>query len=269
MADGGLFEALYGNPPPPYSPRLIGFVDILGWTALTRDPKETDLALVENGLAALKWTEEMEQQRRGDFEERAFPWGTSIRRTNFSDCTVFSCSPLFYEAWWLTRRIRYECEGLLHAGHYTRGAIALGNVRHDEGTVYGPGLIEAIHLERSVAVYPRIVVTDSAAQILAVQRPSPDSDEGWSPLVQDADGLSFLELFRRERDGTRLPLIKESAAQIREMVVGDLTRTRDASQKPYSDQCVALNHRAKFSWMLRYVDGVLADPTMTVPEPKK
>jgi hypothetical protein len=124
--------------------------------------------------------------------------------------------------------------------------------------IAGKALIEAHNLERSVAVYPRIVVSDRAAPLMTLPPRQGESPSGPAQTQVDTDGLQFLEPFPVEPNGGRLAHVKEMAVAIRENVSADHERTLNPEN--YSNHCVALNHRAKYSWMQRYLDGIINAP---------
>ena len=109
--------------------------------------------------------------------------GWSLFESQFSDTLVFLCVPTPTETSILVERTRDFCTMLLYEGIYTRGGIALGNARHDATAVFGPAVVEA-HRSEQTAAYPRILVSDGAAPLLA------------GAIRDDFDGLRFLDLFQ-------------------------------------------------------------------------
>jgi hypothetical protein len=59
----------------------------------------------------------------------------------------------------------------LRLGFLVRGAIAIGNLYHAGGVVFGEALVEATTLEAQTAVYPRIVLSASATHIFRANTP--------------------------------------------------------------------------------------------------
>jgi len=78
---------------------------------------------------------------------------------------------------------------LLERGLLCRGGIAYGWHYSAEGFVFSQGLIEAYHLESSVARYPRIVVSSDLLSILEYA-----DDVDWGvPLMVEDDGAVFVD----------------------------------------------------------------------------
>ncbi len=217
---------------PGYGPRLLAHIDLLGWEELTRKPDASTLDRVASCQHLI------EKSLRGAAVSRSQP-GWSMFESQYSDTVVFSCVPTPTEASALIERTRDFCAMLLYEGlHLTRGGIALGNARHDAGAVFGPAVIEAYRLEKTAA-YPRILVSDGAAPLLA------------GATRDDFDGLRFLDIFQSGYSGL------EWGRSIRTAVEAELARTRDLAK--YSDPATALNHRAKYGWVLRHIDAFLAE----------
>jgi hypothetical protein len=74
----------------------------------------------------------------------------------------------------------------------------------------------------------------------------------------DFDGLPILDMFGFVPNGMRSRATHDRARQVKTIVEQDLARTRDPVA--CTNHVVALNRRAKYAWMLRYLESVLADP---------
>ena len=46
----------------------------------------------------------------------------------------------------------------------TRGGIAVGQMVHNQEIAFGPALVEAVELEQTTAIYPRVIMTDKSYQ---------------------------------------------------------------------------------------------------------
>ena len=55
---------------------------------------------------------------------------------------------------------------VLGYGYLMRGAIVEGDFYHDEKFVYGKALVEAVNIEESVAIYPRIIIQKQIQELL-------------------------------------------------------------------------------------------------------
>ena len=71
----------------------------------------------------------------------------------------------------------------LRIGLLIRGGLSFRQMYHQEGVVFGEAMVDAHSLEKTAAVYPRIVVSE---RVLAkLERTTPDPIQ---TLLQDADG---------------------------------------------------------------------------------
>ncbi len=248
--------------PPVFETRLIAYVDVLGWSELIQSPRDSEEVMrkIFAGTSNLEGATWAEGQRRSDFRDAKIPFGETIAVSYFSDTIVYSCVPDPDEASWVAAGVQRMCGNLLTRGHYTRGAILVGDLLHDRsnGTIVGQALIDAYQIERSVAKYPRIVVADNARDLLVGPRADLHVPHGPSQCEADADGLWFLDIFQKSIDGKRSQRAIQNATAARPVVEADIKRTFDPAKYPKVP--VALNHRAKSTWMLRHLDRVLGDP---------
>ncbi|HET8862910.1 MAG TPA: hypothetical protein VFM94_06655 [Solirubrobacterales bacterium] len=84
-------------------------------------------------------------------------------------------------------------------GYFARGAITLDEFHFHDGLLFGPALVEAVALERQVAVDPRTVLSPSAARALqdgTRARQVEDPPAGEAPVLVDEDGLVFVDYLR-------------------------------------------------------------------------
>jgi hypothetical protein len=248
--------------PPVFEMRMIAYVDVLGWTELIRSPRDSEDVMRKifagtSNLEAAIWSE---GQRRAEFVETEIPFGKSIAVSYFSDTVVYSCLPDRDEASWVAVQVQRLCSNLLTRGHYTRGAITVGELLHDQGngTIVGQALIDAYEIDQSVAKYPRVIVADGAKDLLVGPRTNLDVDHGPSQCETDNDGLTFLDIFQKAEGGTRSQRALKNASAAKPIVEADHTRTFNAAK--YPKLSLALNHRAKYAWILAHLNRVLRDP---------
>jgi hypothetical protein len=136
----------------------------------------------------------------------------------------------------------------------------VGDLLHDRsnGTIVGQALIDAYEIERSAAKYPRLIVGDEAKGLLVGPRANVHVPHGPSQCETDADGLTFLDIFQKSVNGTRSQRAIRNATAAKPVVEADIQRTFDPDK--YRKYPVALNHRAKSTWMLKHLVRVLGDP---------
>ena len=176
------------NDTSPYSelpsPRVVAFLDILGSKSLLSSIfKEQDLSRYATLRKALSLVS-------GHAASASFGLilPATARGTGFSDCLAISDEPTEIGSTNVAWRVALLSAWLLEDGILCRGGIAIGRTLHTETCIVGEGLVSAYELESSVAVYPRIVLSEEVAAFAAA----------WPPLARsrrDVDGLAFLDPF--------------------------------------------------------------------------
>jgi hypothetical protein len=83
------------------------------------------------------------------------------------------------------------------SNYFARGAITLDLFHSYDGLLFGPALVEAVGLERNVAVDPRIVLSPAVSAALLQARAAEDSHEKAfyevAPVLVDEDGVPFVD----------------------------------------------------------------------------
>lgn len=140
-------------PQYVFSRRYVAFIDILGF--------EEMVTRLRNGQEELLGKITLALDRMAEHSERVRSAEDEVVVTAFSDNIVLSVGDLVDQG--LTRLLietAVLCGLLLGDGIFVRGGIALGTFHHDKRILFGDGLISAYKMERSVAVYPRVVFSD-------------------------------------------------------------------------------------------------------------
>jgi hypothetical protein len=79
--------------------------------------------------------------------------------------------------------------------YFARGAITLDRFHFYDGLIFGPAVVEAVELERSVARDPRIIISPAATAALQAARLEGDP-YGNAPVLVDEDGVPFVDYLR-------------------------------------------------------------------------
>ena|ERR1700722_14616274 len=128
----GLMQDWFGEQPNAevlFERRLLAFVDILGWSEILSKRRDTEIARsIMSGAVYLRTASEGEAERQRQFRELGLPFGHTIRTSMFSDTIIYSSAPDRDEAGWLVGEVQRVCDLLLSMGHYTRGAIVVGDL---------------------------------------------------------------------------------------------------------------------------------------------
>lgn len=226
----------------PYTDRVVGFVDILGFADLVRRA-DRDANLRIQIIEALSRVRTTPSPGKAD---------TDLRTQNFSDSLILSASDTPDGLWHLLLSIDALAWNLIQIGVLIRGGVTVGGMIHDQETVFGVGVNEAYRLESTIARFPRIVLGKPA--VLAARRYATEH-EVWdtyrnSRLLRDQDGVWFLNyladvgIFNRQDPNNpsmrRHPLHSVGQA-IRQIIQTKIDETLDQP-----------DIYAKVDWLARY-----------------
>jgi hypothetical protein len=193
------------------------FLDLLGFSHAIQSPNEQKLDEVLEVLQAFAAKRSEYQFEMKKQSPQNISWSITPAISVFSDHILISIPTMIHDedaargtAFWIGGLMPTLLAGLaakaLGAGFLVRGGATVGPLYHEDGVVFGKALVEAHQLESTIAVLPRVVLSQSAALYL--------SGEGSVPL--DADGLPYLDY-------------------VREMVLGHWEKGRVALNPEYGD----------------------------------
>ncbi len=106
----------------------------------------------------------------GDNVVEQFSESFPLKITQFSDSFVISCPSNNSASCTLLLECIYTIKLMFFydLGMMLRGGIALGQLVHEEGgALFGPAMNEAYSLESKLAIYPRVVISDNAYNLLS------------------------------------------------------------------------------------------------------
>jgi hypothetical protein len=174
--------------PFVYADRIVAFIDVLGFSELVTASDKDSIALSK--LKKLIATYELFERFMRDYFDFA-------EGDFFSDCFVLSVNT--DQVIYLIRETGYLCRHLLLQGFSCRGGISAGALYHHGRVVVGPALIKAYQLERSVAVYPRVLLDDATMACWEEEfRPSSAHPHLQTLVKRDRDGQHFIDIFNPE-----------------------------------------------------------------------
>jgi len=237
-------EGLKGDSPD-YQQRIVAFIDVLGFSELVKQsgiPSNQERSSAGSKIGKLITTVKaiehfidnvLNDDRPDKFAEGAF----------FSDSFVISMKTdqLLY----LIRETGNLCRHLLRHGLLCRGAITTGMLHHHHRIVVGPAFIKAYELERSAAVYPRIVFDDPTMEQWREELTMDSSRKLATMVKEDRDGLQFIDIFSPEWTGVLDPyddLRRWDAKEFLEAVF-------DPIQDGLTGKNGSAKVRAKYAWL--------------------
>jgi hypothetical protein len=227
---------------PQYSPHLVAFIDLLGFSEAIRDGRRAEpifgllktLAGFQGDFFAESQPNENGRQTRlrpaisafsdnivlsyrlDDLEKHSLDLGTVI---------IFLQNLIAFIAW-----------NAFASRLLIRGGVAIGDLYHAGGVVYGPALLEAYETERSLAVYPRVALGQS---VILGEHFAPWRDHTWT----HDDGVKVL--------GYHMGFVMRTHAaggQFDSRVKGWLAHVRAVIQEERAALTAAKNVRALSKW---------------------
>jgi len=253
-----------------YSPRIVAFLDILGFSELvTRSVAEPAVfATVINSLAipqayGFKWDDaafssdvlqKIDVEIRPVVADMMQKSRERNRLTAFSDCVAISSPADADGASAVLQQIKGITGNLLMLGVLVRGGIAVGNLFHESGIIVGPALIEAYKLEQQVAHYPRVLVSPAVLDVLRNDNVRDNSRE----FIRDVDGMVFVDVLGLNA-ASHTPRQLSLLGQIRKQL------------QPHADRASADRPgvASKYAWFLTYLDRVVDRARGALNEPEK
>lgn len=217
------------NPIQPYNAayeeRLLVFIDILGWSRAILRSGTDEAPVPQLALPAAALESFVMDGRVETF--------ANMKATLLSDTLAVSWIPEVETCWtrWYIHKVITLVEILFAFGYYARGAITYGKLFHDNAILFGPALLDAYNIEKNIAVFPRIVITDTAQPLLDGMQ-----GEGLPAFVRnDSDGLRFLNAF------AYIGRFAECRSQVIRWAERDKAETRISE---------------KHQWMIRYLEDL-------------
>ena len=172
-----------------YDNRVVAFVDVLGFSDLVEKSanNQTEKDKIGEIIGADKLFSNFVNVFLAEMASGAV----------FSDSFVLSMAP--QNVYFMVREVGHICRHLLQLGISCRGAITIGPFYHHGHIMVGPALVKAVRLEKSVAIYPRIILDDLSFAAWEDEFELSSAHSGGKSLVKrDHDGRHFIDIFHPE-----------------------------------------------------------------------
>jgi hypothetical protein len=224
-----------GKVEPDYGPKYVAFLDVLGFSAQVQyaDDNPQGREVIFSVIRTLRQT------------LAKWPLGQFVF-TQFSDCIVLSGGhhvPGLRSLLWGASLL---ANNLLSRGVLLRGGITVGNIAHDDDTLFGPAMIRAYKMDRSGSP-PRIGITDD---VIATLKNVPQAEMLNQFVRQDEHDLTWMlhTLYEFENydhsPGVGKVVLDGTASTVVQMI------------DTYADNLAyPPDVRAKWRWMRRYWNG--------------
>jgi len=148
-----------------YSEHILLFIDILGFSNYVKASTK-DRNLLDRLIEAIKKPKDIDPDKFvlidiGDISN------VKVEISAFSDTILVSCDPSYQGFLYLLLYTRILYYKLLRLNLYFRGAITLGPLIHSNDYIIGPSLVEAHDIEKKIAIYPRVIITENLLELLS------------------------------------------------------------------------------------------------------
>lgn len=227
-----------------YTPTLIAYIDVLGFQEIV-DTKEP--GFISRLIRIVKEATQPAQP---------FKKHDEIYQ-NFSDLSIIA-TPIRSSSGRLQAPglLVNQILGLVHAqmqliseGILVRGSLTVGELVKSWNVIYGPGLVSAYKLEQTLAVHPRIVISDEIFQALRtnpglwVHDFAAELESVEKLTTRDAYGVTFIDYLRASEEEFDEPEYEYPKFLLhhKKLVESSLIR--------YS---AIPSVRAKYKWLSRY-----------------
>lgn len=235
-----------------YQNRIVCFIDILGFAKIIKDSIHTDSEKSSEALTKLATIYDT-------FEYINFKSFMNIEITQFSDSMVLSI-PYNEEdgAFFFIVRLQHLIMELAGNEILCRGGIAIGELYHDDTTVFGPALVDAYMLESKIANYPRVIVGPDIIKIAKTYKGNQNSEkhieEYFSKILGfDSDGFYYIEYLNVYEEFDHIADYPIYLDAIHSMIEEGL-RSND------------ITIRAKYTWLgLKYNELIPIFPLLSLP----
>lgn len=177
-----------------YSKRMFAFLDILGFEKVVNESRSNP-ELIGKIANMLKRSKEIAQSALKSKLKVLEVNPNQYSHRSFSDMSVISGPYMshddmnFLSMWMMFNQYYMWKENRI----FIRGAIVYGDIYEDEDIIFGPALIDAYHLERYKAVWPRVLIDKS---LLAKNTKAERERDLLEFLRQDDDKLVYLDYLR-------------------------------------------------------------------------
>lgn len=138
-----------------YEKRVVAVIDILGFENRVMESENNEIITeeIKNVLEVIKENKTINDH----FNKVANDSNHQV--SIFSDSIIISSKLEYCNFYFIVSSVTIILQEICELGFLARGGISIGNMVHNEEIAFGPALIEAVNLEKNIAVYPRVVMT--------------------------------------------------------------------------------------------------------------
>lgn len=240
-------EARYGRC-------LVAYVDILGFReiVLRETTKDSGAGQVRKELKFAQRVGRIPKRKAESFGEYRFK--SFLDSVSMSVPVSHGCLSFF-----LLHVHRFQRE-LANHGIFVRGAVVVGEHFENTSVLFGPALIQAVELEKTVSLWPRVVVHPNMIDLfgesglwLDPKKPEQEFVQSLHLLRSDYDGISYIDYLRHylchfQEYGDSLKEAETLASNHRSQIIEKVNVNKSR-----------LRVFAKYHWLAAYHNIVMAE----------
>lgn len=182
-----------------YEEKVLAYIDILGFKNAVGKTMENNGKEIEN-ICEIQRIDNLIEEEHLHLNIREYLLGEPKIEgrvtSQFSDTIVISYlkeSDIYH----ILLDVYILCAMALEKGFLFRGAIVCGKVIHTENKIFGPVFLDAYEIERTKAIFPRIILDEKIIEIMNNNyslNANPDAEcNNFKKLISyDFDGKPFI-----------------------------------------------------------------------------
>lgn len=205
---------------PVLAPSVVAFIDALGTKAIASDPAAAQYQLQRIWLAIHDpLVDDLLGAPQGAYAVAAFTDNIVLGTPADGPTTDLEGEYGLLFTLAAAYQLTLACHGV-----FVRGGIAIGQLWMDQTFVFGSGLINAYELEMKRAVYPRVIVDGTLADMAKLHAETYYAAPARSPqnaqLVRAADGEVFINYLAATEDLDEEMAIERLAIHREQIITG-------------------------------------------------
>jgi hypothetical protein len=230
---------------PNYEERYCAFIDILGFRNFVKG------LLGASDAAALRDVLHKIHAPAGD---PTVSWDIDFRAQSISDAIAISTTTMgLYR---LLEAIEKLAVDLLREGYFIRGGLVCGSLYHDDSMVFGDAFVRAYDLERTIARYPRVIISKEVMQNIQSMGVGffADGKKRYDAFIQQADdGPYYVHVLRTVADEIQRVQIENLNKRPEEQTqLADYAHMQDMIQRRLDEAAYEPRHFEKVQWFAKY-----------------
>ena len=232
---------------PDYEERYCAFIDILGFRNFVKG-----LHRASDAVALRDVMRKIHAPTSGP----TVSWEVDFRAQSISDAIAISTTTLDSGLYRIFEAIEKLALDLLREGYFIRGGLVRGDLYHDGSMVFGDALVRAYELEKTIARYPRVVISKEVMKNIEALGVGlfADGKKRFDAFIQQADdGPYYVHVLRTV--ATEVHRVQTENLNKRpedQTPLADYAHMQKMIQQRLDESAYEPRHFEKVQWFARY-----------------